>query len=331
MVYVLGIESTAHTFGVGIIDDKYRVVSDIRYQFKPPSGMGIEPFMAAEHHSVVASEAVRRALYEASLSVDDLDGIGYSMGPGLGPCLRIGATVARALSAKYGIPLYPVNHAIGHIELVKTIYSLKNPLILLISGGHTVITAFKEGRWRSYGETLDITVGNLMDVFAREAGLGFPGGPKIEAIAREGSRYIELPYTIKGSNFQFSGLLTRAIQMLKDGVDIRDLSYSLQETAFSVVVEAMERALASMRDEIDSIAVTGGVAANDYLFEKLDLMARYHGLKAYRLDKKMNGDNGVQIAIVAIKMLKNSVPPIKVEDAIVKQRWRFDEVDIRWT
>ncbi len=331
MVYVLGIESTAHTFGVGIIDERLNIMSDIRYQYKPPEGMGIEPFMAAEHHSGIASRAVSEALDEASIKIGDIDAIGYSMGPGLGPCLRIGATVARVLSYRYGIPLYPVHHGIGHIELVKSMYRLKNPLILLISGGHTVITAYKDGRWRSYGETLDITIGNLLDVFAREAGLGFPGGPKIELLAREGRNYIELPYTIKGSNFQFSGLLTKAVQLLKEGKDLNDLAYSLQETAFSIVVEAVERAIASMKSDIDSIAVTGGVASNDELYKKLSLMANNHGLNVYRLSKRLNGDNGVQIAVVALKMYLNSLPPIDVEKAIIRQRWRFDEVDIKWT
>ncbi len=328
---VLGIESTAHTFGVGIIDDRLNILSDVRIRYNPPKGMGMEPFQTAEYHSRYAVDVVKRALEESGLSVGELDAVAYSRGPGLGPCLRIGATIARALALKHNIPLYPVHHAIGHIELVRSMFNLSNPLVVLVSGGHTTITAFRDGRWRSYGETLDITVGNLLDVFAREAGLDFPGGPVIERLASKGVRYIELPYNIKGSNFQFSGLLTRAVQLLNEGrYSIEDLSYSLQETAFSIIVEAAERALASLKDDIDSIAVTGGVASNNTLHNKLVEMAGLHGLRVYRLEKKWNSDNGIQIAIVGLRMLEHGIQGVKPEEAYILQRWRFDEVDIPW-
>ena len=328
---ILGIESTAHTFGVGIIDENINIFSDVRYRFSPPQGMGIEPFQAAEHHSRIAAKAIKEALEKANIDFNDLDAVAYSKGPGLGPCLRIGATVARALSLKYNVPLYPVHHAIGHIELVRSFYRLNRPLIILVSGGHTAITAFNQGRWRSYGETLDITVGNLFDVFAREAGLPFPGGPVIEKMAKTGSRYVELPYNIKGSNFQFSGLLTKAIQLYNEGrYTVEDLAFSLQETAFSILVEAAERALASLKDDVDSIAVTGGVASNDTLYEKLLVLHEIHGKKVYRLPKRLNGDNGVQIAVVGLRMLQSGVQPVKIEESYVIQRWRFDEVDIPW-
>ena len=330
MVLILGIESTAHTFGVGIIDEKLNILSDVRKRFQPPKGMGIEPFMAAEHHSKYAAETIRKAFDEAGLTPYDMDAIAYSMGPGLGPCLRVGATLARALSLKYKIPLYGVHHAIGHLELVRSLAKIDKPIVLLVSGGHTVITAFKDGRWRSFGETLDITVGNLLDVFAREVGLDFPGGPVVERLAKEGKNYIELPYNIKGSNFQFSGILTKAIQLYNEGVDLKDLAYSVQETAFSILVEASERALTSMKNEVDAVALTGGVASNDTLYEKLKLMSEVHGLKVYRLPKKFNGDNGVQIAVVGLRMFLSGYPPLPVKDSIVKQRWRFDEVDIKW-
>lgn len=328
---VLGIESTAHTFGVGIINESLNILSDIRKQYLPPKGMGIEPFQTAEHHSKNSVNVVKKAIEEAGISIEDVDAIAYSRGPGLGPCLRIGATIARALALKYKIPLYPVHHAIGHIELVRSHFKLSNPLIVLVSGGHTVITAFRGRRWRPYGETLDITVGNLFDVFAREAGLDFPGGPIIEKLASRGKKYINLPYNIKGCNFQFSGLLTKAIQLMKKGgVSLEDLSYSLQETAFSIIVEATERALASLKRSVDSLAVTGGVASNDVLYEKLAKMANIHDLKVYRLDKRWNSDNGVQIAIVGLRMFQHGLKGVSPKEAYILQKWRFDEVAIQW-
>lgn len=326
---VLGIESTAHTFAIGLIDSDFNILADIRRTYKPSEVSGIEPHEAAEHHSLIAADVFKEALESAHISINDIDAIAYSMGPGLGPTLRIGATIARALSYRYNIPLYPVHHAIGHIELVKTFFSLKYPLIILVSGGHTTITGFVDKRWRVYGETLDITIGNLFDMFAREIGIGFPGGPEIEKLAKNGNKYIKMPYTVKGNNLQFSGLLTYSKKLLKKGYRIEDIAYSLQETVFSMLTEATERALIQL--DVDSVALTGGVASNDRLYEMIKYMALEHGLKTYRLEKKLNSDNGVQIAVVGMKMLLAGLKPIPVEKAIIRQKWRIDEVVIEWS
>ncbi len=330
---VLGIESTAHTFGVGIVEgskDDFRILSDSRSKYVPPKNKGIEPFEAAESHSKHAIDTLNRALGEAGLNLRDIDILSFSRGPGLGPCLRIGATLARFLALKYNKPLYPVHHGVGHLELVSSYYKLSNPLHLLVSGGHTTILRLKNGRYRVFGETLDITLGNLIDVFAREAGLSFPGGPIIEKYAKKGRVYLDLPYTIMGTNFQFSGMLTNALNLLKSGYSLEDVAFSLQETAFSIVVEGLERALTSMESRPDSVAVSGGVASNDSLFEKIREMAGYHDIEAYRLPKKLNGDNGVQIAIVGLKMALSNISPPPIENTKVIQRWRIDEVDIEW-
>jgi len=327
-VRVLGIESTAHTFAVGIIDDKINILADIRAVYKPQNTLGIEPHDAAEHHSVEGPIVLKKALEKASLSITDIDLICYSMGPGLGPALRIGATIARALAYMYNKPLYPVHHAIGHIELAKTLLNLKKPLVVLVSGGHTAITAYNLGRWRVYGETLDITLGNLFDMFARKLNIPFPGGPKIEEIALNGKKFIEMPYNIKGNNVQYSGLLTYANKLLNKGFNKEDIVYSLQETAFSMLIEASERALIQL--DADSVVLTGGVASNDRLYEMTKEMAAKHGLNAYRSPKKYNPDNGVQIAIVGLKMWLSNYKPIDIRDAIIRQRWRLDEVEVLW-
>ena len=326
---VLGIESTAHTFAAALVSGDLKILADERAVYKPTGAAGIDPHNAAEHHSQVAPTVLKKVFERSGLSIKDLSAIAYSMGPGLGPTLRIGATIARALSYKYNLPLYPVHHAIGHIELVKTFFSLKNPLIVLVSGGHTTITGFAGGRWRVYGETLDITLGNLLDMFAREIGIGFPGGPKVEAIAKNGKNFIEMPYTVKGNNLQFSGLLTYALKLVKEGYKIEDIAYSLQEIAFSMLTEATERAMIQL--DVDSIALTGGVASNDRLYSMIRDMAREHDLPTYRTEKKFNSDNGVQIAVVGVKMFRAKAPSINIEDARVRQRWRLDEVDITWS
>ncbi len=326
---VMGIESTAHTFGVGIIDGEGNILADVRSRYTPPRGMGIEPFNAAEHHSKEAVNVFRKALSEAGIGVEDIDVIAFSRGPGLGPCLRVGASLARYLALRHGKPLYPVHHGVGHLELVTHYYSLRNPLHLLVSGGHTSILVLNECRYRVFGETLDITIGNLLDVLAREAGLDFPGGPVIESLAEGGGELLDLPYTIIGTSFQFSGILTKAIQLLRSH-RIEDVAYSVQEVAFSIIVEAVERALRAVPFDVDGIAISGGVASNDTLYKKLGVMAERYGLKVYRLPKRLNGDNGVQIAVVGLRMALAGVEPPDLSSTGVVQRWRIDEVDIPW-
>lgn len=325
-MYVLGIESTAHTFGVGVLRD-LRVLADVRYVYKPSRTLGIEPREAAEHHARVAAKAVREALVKAGISIRDLDVVAFSMGPGLGPCLRIGATLARFISSYYKIPLYPVHHGIGHIEIASQFLNMKDPMVVLVSGGHTSIVGFSDGRWRVYGETLDITLGNLLDSFAREAKIPFPGGPKIEKLALKGSKYIKMPYNIKGNNVIYSGLLTYATKLIGK-YKLEDICFSLQETAFSALVEASERALVQLGKK--EIAITGGVARNNCLYNKFREIGRLHKIRVDRVKAEYNDDNGVQIAVVGYLYAKSGYPSTKPEEAYIKQRIRLEEVEVPW-
>ena len=170
----LGIESTAHTFSCAVVERKGKrgeILSDVRKIYAPPDGEGIHPREASRHHVEYSSITLAEALKEANVSVTDLDMISYAGGPGLGPCLRVGAVVSRALASYYEIPIFPVNHALGHIELGKMLTGAKNPLVLLVSGGHTMLLAFLNKKWRVFGETLDITLGQLLDQFGRSLSL----------------------------------------------------------------------------------------------------------------------------------------------------------------
>ncbi|NVM55577.1 MAG: tRNA (adenosine(37)-N6)-threonylcarbamoyltransferase complex transferase subunit TsaD, partial [Candidatus Helarchaeota archaeon] len=240
----LGIESTAHTFGVGILSNE-NVLANVKKVFIPPKG-GIHPREAAEHHSNYAQTVIKDALRTAKLKIHDVNIISFSQGPGLGPCLRIGAIISRYLSQRLNIPLFGVNHCIAHVEIGRVLFNLKlnKVLTLYVSGGNTLICAFDEGRYRVFGETLDISIGNLLDVFGREAGLSHPGGPKIEKLAKEGKNFIELPYIVKGMDLSFSGLLTASINKFKEGNRLEDMCLSIQEIAFSMLTEVTERALA---------------------------------------------------------------------------------------
>ena len=177
----LGIESTAHTFSCAIIEKKGKkgkILSDVRKIYRPSNGEGIHPREASRHHIENSSSVLSECLKDAKISIKDLDLISYAAGPGLGPCLRVGAVVARSLASFYKIPIYPVNHAIGHIELGKLLTGASNPLVLLVSGGHTMLLAFLDKQWRVFGETLDITLGQLLDQFGRSLGFASPCGKK---------------------------------------------------------------------------------------------------------------------------------------------------------
>lgn len=252
----LGIESTAHTFACSVIKysdyEKYpNILSDVRDSFKAADGSGIHPREAARHHASVAINVLKQSLQSSKIKYKDLDIVAYSAGPGLGPCLRIGAVIARSISSFYDKKLIPINHALGHIELGMTLTGGLDSLVLLVSGGHTMILVFNNRRWRVIGETLDITLGQLLDQFGRHIGLASPCGSEIERLAKKSSKnYISLPYSIKGNDVTFSGILSAAKRLISTNkYRYEDMCYSIQETAFSMITEAVERALCATEKE----------------------------------------------------------------------------------
>ncbi len=297
----LGIESTAHTFSCAVVDRKGKhgeILSDIRKIYGPPDGEGIHPREASRHHVETSSTVLSEALRKAKISVDDLDIISYAAGPGLGPCLRVGAVVSRALSSYYKIPIYPVNHAIGHIELGKMLTGAKNPLVLLVSGGHTMLLAFSDKKWRVFGETLDITLGQLLDQFGRSIGFASPCGKKIEDLAERNHNYIPLA-----------------------------ACYSLQETAFAMICEATERALAFTKKK--ELMIVGGVAANKRLSAMLTSICKRQNCKFFVVPPKFAGDCGSQIAWLGL--LEASVKKgTGLKNTFVKQSWRLDTVKVSY-
>ena len=332
-VLVLGIESTAHTFGVGIASTRppYILVS-VRDTYKPREG-GIHPREAASHHVRVAPEIVATALSAVGLSMDDIDAIAVALGPGLGPALRVGATIARGLAAYYGKPLVPVNHAVAHIEIARLYTGALDPVVLYVSGGNTTITAFAGGRYRVFGETLDIALGNLLDTFARDAGLAPPyiveGLHVVDRCALEADRPVILPYTVKGMDVSFSGLLTAALKAWRSAGprERARVCLGLREVAYGSVVEVTERALAHTRKR--EVVVTGGVAASPILRRKIVEMASYHNALAAWPPPQLAGDNGAMIAWVGLLNYLAGVT-VDVEESVVRQRWRLDSVEIPW-
>ncbi len=327
MTIALGIEGTAHTLGIGIIDDTGKVLSNVYDMYSPKTG-GIHPREAANHHVLKAREILERALTAANLTIDDIDVIAFSQGPGLGPCLRVTATISRALSLFKNKPLVGVNHSIAHIEIARMISKEEDPLTVYVSGGNTIISAYTGKRYRAFGETLDIAIGNLLDTFARAAGIAYPGGPVIEKLARKAKVYHQLPYSVKGMDISFSGILTAAIRLLKeDKVPLEEICYSLQETVFGMIAEVTERALVHTNKR--SIILTGGVARNRRLQEILQGVADEHSASYHTVPKDLAGDNGAMIAWTGILQYKYG-RTLKIEDSYVRPKWRIEDVEIPW-
>ena len=329
--YCLGIESTADDFGVGIAKFNGEILSNCVDGYIPVEG-GIHPREAARHHAEVADKVLCQALTEAEIKPKDLTCIAFSMGPGLGPCLRTGATVARALASYLQIPLVGVNHSIAHIEIGKLKTSTVDPVTLYASGGNTLVTAFESKRYRVFGETLDIALGNCLDVFARQVGLknqkGLPLGAAVEQLALKGENLISLPYVVKGMDLSLSGLLTAATTQLQKGnYKLEDVCYSLQEHAFSMVAEVTERALA--HTEKKEVLLTGGVAANKRLQAMLEIIAKEHDAKFNVVPQRFATDNGAMIAWLGILAYTHGIVT-PIEESYVKLRWRVDRVDAPW-
>ncbi|MGB9676320.1 MAG: KEOPS complex N(6)-L-threonylcarbamoyladenine synthase Kae1 [Candidatus Bathyarchaeales archaeon] len=329
--YCLGIESTADDFSAGIATSNGEILANVISAYMPEEG-GIHPREAARHHAEKANQVLEEAFKKAEIKTEDLSVIAFSQGPGLGPCLRTGATIARALAHYLRIPLVGVNHCIAHIEIGKLKTGARDPVTLYVSGGNTIVAAFDSGRYRVLGETLDIALGNCIDVFAREAGLrqevGMPFGAVVEKLAAKGEKLVPLPYTVKGMDTSFSGLLTAAVNLLKSKkYRLEDLCYSLQETAFSMVTEITERALA--HTEKREVLLTGGVAANKRLQSMIKAIAEEHNARFCVVPSEYAVDNGAMIAWTGMLAYKHGIST-PIEQSFVKLRWRLEEVDVPW-
>ncbi len=325
---VLGIEGTAWNLSAAVVSMK-GVIAEAESTYTPPSG-GIHPREAAQHHSANIGEVLDRVFNTASsegVLPEDLSAVAFSQGPGLGPCLRTVATSARALSLTLGIPLIGVNHCVAHIEVGRWNCGMRDPVVLYVSGANSQVIAYRRGRYRVFGETLDISIGNALDKFARYVGLQHPGGPKVEKLAEPAEEYVPLPYVVKGMDFSFSGLATAARDAFDAGAPLGNVCRSFQETAFSMLVEVGERALAHCGKS--EMLLVGGVAANRRLNEMLSLMCEDRGARFDTPEDRFVRDNGAMIAITGLIMLENGITT-PVEASAVNPNYRTDEVEVTW-
>jgi len=323
MKYIAGIESTAHTFGVGILDFDGKILANVRDSYTTDEG-GMVPLDVRAHHARVSDEVFVKALKEARIHEKDLEVIAFSAAPGLAPCLLEGMSFAKKLAKKLDVDLVGVNHCVAHLVIGESI-GAKDPVMLYASGANTQVVAYEGGRFRIFGETLDLGVGNFIDTIARFMGLGFPGGPKIQELAK---RYkgdlLDLPYSVKGMDVSFSGMQTKIRNLIAKNENKEKIAFALQETVFAMLVEVAERALAHTGKS--ELLIAGGVGCNSRLQEMCRMMCKDRGVKFFCPDRSLLVDNAAMIGYLGLKMFRVGLGTRDYDSVDIAPRERTDEV-----
>ena len=299
---ILGIESSCDETSVAVVKNGREVLSNVintQISIHELYG-GVVPEIASRNHVENISPVMKEALKQANVTLDDIDGIACTYGPGLVGALLVGVAYAKALSYASGKPLIATNHIEGHIAANYITYKeLKPPfLTLLISGGNTQLVLVKDyTRFEILGKTRDDAVGEAFDKVARVIGLGYPGGPKMDKLAKEGTPNIELPKVhVDGLDFSFSGLKTAVINLHHKMPDINkaDLAASFEKNVAEILIENTKKAI--KETGITKIALAGGVSANSYIREEFSKLQDEKDIEVYYPELKLCTDNAAMIA-----------------------------------
>ena len=300
-ILTLGIESSCDETSVAVVKNGREVLSNVidsQIKIHEKYG-GVVPEIASRNHIEAISRVTKRALEEAKVSFDDIDAITPTYGPGLVGALLVGLSYAKALSFATNKPLVGVNHIQGHIAANYITYKELEPpfLCLLISGGNTQLINVKDyTEFEILGKTRDDAIGEAFDKIARVVGLGYPGGPKVDKLAKEGQANIELPKAhIDNLDFSFSGIKTAVINLNhnKPETNKADLCASFQKTVTEMLIDNTKEAL--KQTGLKTLAIGGGVSANSYIRGEF-LKLEHEGIKVFMPDMKLCTDNAAMIA-----------------------------------
>lgn len=301
-VIILGIESSCDETSVSIVKNGREVLSNVintQISIHELYG-GVVPEIASRNHVENISPVMKEALKEANIKIDDIDAVACTYGPGLVGALLVGVSYAKALSYAANKPLIGVNHIQGHIAANYITYKdLKPPfLTLLISGGNTQLVLVKDyTEFEILGKTKDDAVGEAFDKIARVIGLGYPGGPKMDKLAKEGTPNIELPKVhVEGLNFSFSGLKTAIINLHHKNPNINkaDLAASFEKDVAEILLKNTKMAVKETK--INKIALAGGVSANSYIRKTFKELEEKENIQVYYPELKLCTDNAAMIA-----------------------------------
>ena len=321
-IIILGIESSCDETSVAIVKNGREVLSNVintQISIHELYG-GVVPEIASRNHVENISPVMKEALKEANIKIDDVDGIACTYGPGLVGALLVGVSYAKALSYAANKPLIGVNHIQGHIAANYITYKdLKPPfLTLLISGGNTQLVLVKDyTEFEILGKTRDDAVGEAFDKIARVIGLGYPGGPKMDKLAQDGTPNIDLPKVhIEGLDFSFSGLKTAIINLHHKTPDINkaDLAASFEKDVAEILLDNTKKAV--KETNINKIALAGGVSANSYIRKAFKELEEKEDIKVYYPELKLCTDNAAMIASAGyynfLDLKLNAVPNLKL-------------------
>eukprot|EP01111_Echinosteliopsis_oligospora_P014633 TRINITY_DN5548_c0_g1_i1.p1 TRINITY_DN5548_c0_g1~~TRINITY_DN5548_c0_g1_i1.p1 ORF type:complete len:336 (-),score=86.50 TRINITY_DN5548_c0_g1_i1:14-1021(-) len=331
---VMGFEGSANKIGVGIVKEDGSILANVRHTYITPPGTGFLPKETALHHQQHILPLVKEALAVAKLTPQEIDCLAFTKGPGMGAPLRSVAVVVRTLSQLWNKPIVGVNHCVAHIEMGRLVTGAKDPVVLYVSGGNTQVIAYSMRRYRIFGETIDIAVGNCLDRFARVLNLSNDPSPgyNIEQEAKKGTQYVEMPYVVKGMDVSFSGILTHVEATTTDKIQKgectpADMCFSLQETLFAMLVEITERAMAHCGQK--EVLVVGGVGCNERLQQMIAQMVGQRDGNVFAMDDRYCIDNGAMIAWTGLIMYKHG-HRTPISDTWCTQRYRTDEVEVTW-
>ena len=299
---VLGIETSCDETSVAVVKDGREVLSNIISSQVPIHEKfgGVVPEIASRNHVEAISNVMKKALKEAKVTLSDIDVIACTYGPGLVGALLVGVSYAKALSYACNKPLVGTNHIEGQIGAKYITHKeLKPPfLAMIISGGHTHLVHIKDYKsFEILGKTRDDAIGEAFDKVARVIGLGYPGGPKIDKLAKEGNANIELPKThFDNLDFSFSGIKTAVINLNHKNPNMNkaDLSASFEKTVTDILIEHTLNA--SKELNINTVVLAGGVSANSYIREKFLELEKTNNMKIYYPEPVLCTDNAAMIA-----------------------------------
>ncbi len=323
---VLGIETSCDDTGVGVVAD-----GEVRANLVAPQTLlharygGVVPELASREHTAVLDRLVEQALAQAGLELRDLDLVAATRGPGLVGPLLVGLSYAKALAWGLGLPFVGVHHLEGHIHGALAAAEGWAPpfLVLIASGGHTHLYDVPAwGEYRLLGATRDDAAGEAFDKVARTLGLGYPGGPEIERLAREGDPQA-VPFSVPmrgraGYDFSFSGLKTAAVRFVQEGYAPTDIAAGFQRVVVASLVGTLERAARATGRR--RVVVAGGVAANRALRGALAAS----GLEVVLPSPGLTSDNGAMIALAAESRWRR-VPEPDPFDVTAEPYWPLGE------
>ena len=301
-IYIMGIESSCDETSVAIVKNGREVLSNvINSQIKIHEEYGgVVPEIASRCHTEVINGIMKQALKEANMKIEEIDAIAVTQGPGLVGALLVGISYAKGLSYVTKKPLVPVNHIEGHIAGNYLTYKELEPpfLCLIISGGHTHLVNVKSyNEYEILGKTRDDAIGEAFDKVARVVGLGYPGGPKVDNLAKDGVANIKLPEAnLDNLDFSFSGIKTAVINLnhKEPNINKENLCASFEKAVTDMLLNNVQKAVEIYK--ANKIVLAGGVSRNSYIRNAFDEFSKNNNIKVYYPEPILCTDNAAMIA-----------------------------------